>query len=83
MSDSILGGAYVRKNVYDATMPPIQGASSAQAHEIWDLLKTPHTAKSLCRALAASRDARVELAEMTRLLDDLHNRELIEVSPDS
>jgi hypothetical protein len=50
-------------------------------NQIWELLKTPQTAKSLARALSVDEQSR--LHQIEDVLEQLFDAELIEVAPDS
>jgi hypothetical protein len=59
--------------------------SDALLKRVWQLLETPQTVVSLCRAVDSSEspDGRVDAPTIEALLKELLQRDLIQLSPDS
>ena len=54
------------------------------ARRVWDLLNTPHTVKSLARALGTQKSAADEIERrLVAYLEELLEEDAIEVSPDT
>lgn len=76
--------AYVRKDahrpVHDAEL-----VDTSLERELWELLRTPNTIDSLCRAIAhTAREKRDGLeADVTDALRQWIDSDLVELSPDS
>ena len=80
MHEVLTTASYVRKR--KATGSPPQGEPAKQ--RIWELLSTPQTVETLCRALddddLAGKDGH---GYVKSVLTDLYEKELIELSPDA
>ena len=97
MIDQPAGTSYVRTRTATAA-PALEAGEAAPAgpdsstalesravvQRIWDLLGTPQTVESLCRALSSdSGDPQRFRHGVVAVMEDLLHRNLIEVTPDS
>ena len=84
MTHLVSTAAYIRKDARHPTRDA-EPAYTPLERELWELLRTPNTIDSLCRALThTAREKRDDLqADVTDVLQQWIDSDLVELSPDS
>lgn len=84
MTHLISTASYIRKDARHPTQDA-EPAFTSLERELWELLRTPNTIDSLCRAITrTARDNRDDLeADVTDVLQQWIDSDLVELSPDS